>query len=49
MRRLWYHGAVDSMDRSMTRYEAIGTEDGRIVFLGTDREALAQNWDERTD
>ena len=49
MRRLWYHGAVDSMDRSMTRYEAIGTEDGRIVFLGTDREALAQGWDERTD
>ena len=49
MRRLWYHGAVDSMDRSMTRYEAIGTEDGRIVFLGTDREALAQDWDERTD
>ena len=37
MRRLWYHGAVDSMDRSMTRYEAIGTEDSRIVFLGTDR------------
>ena len=49
MRRLWYHGAVDSMDRSMTRYEAIGTEDSRIVFLGTDREALAQDWDERTD
>ena len=49
MRRLWYHGRVDAMDRSMARYQAIGTEDHTIVFLGSDEEALAQKWDQRTD
>lgn len=49
MRRLWYHGKVDSMDSAMNRFQAIGAEDGRIVFLGTDQEALAQDWDRKTD
>lgn len=49
MRTLWYHGTVVSMDGSMRRYEAVGAEEGKIVFLGTDREALAQNWDQTTD
>ena len=49
MRRLWYHGRVDAMDGPMNRYEAVGVEDGRIVFLGGDGEALAQSWDEITD
>ena len=46
MRRLWYNGNVVSMDAAMTRYEAIGTEDGRIVYLGTAAGARAQDWDE---
>ncbi len=49
MRRLWYHGKVTSMDGQMRHYEALGTEDGKIVFLGTDEEAGNQAWDERTD
>ena len=33
MRKLRYNGAVTSMDGSMNRYEAIGTQDGKIVFV----------------
>ena len=49
MRRLWYNGTVISMDPGMTRYEAVGVEQGKIVFLGTTREALARDWDEARD
>ena len=49
MRKLRYNGIVTSMDGSMSRYEAIGTQDGKIVFLGTSQEALYQQWDEKTD
>ena len=49
MRKLWYHGRVVSMDREMTGYEAIGAENGKIVFLGTDAQAGAQAWDEAED
>lgn len=49
MRKLRYNGAVTSMDGSMNRYEAIGTQDGKIVFLGTNQEALDQQWDEKVD
>ena len=49
MRKLWYNGNVVSMDRQMTRYEAVGVEDGRIVCLGTTAEALSQSWDETED
>ena len=44
MRRLWFNGAVVSMDPAMTRHEAIGVEGGKIVFLGTIRDALTQDW-----
>ena len=37
------------MDPAMRRYEAIGTEAGRIIFLGTSREGLEQAWDEVRD
>ena len=49
MRRLWCHGKVDSMARPTRRYEAVGVENETIVFLGTDQEALTQNWDEIID
>ena len=49
MRRLWKNGAVVSMDREMTRYEALGTDGETIVFLGSDREAMEQHWDEVRD
>lgn len=49
MRRLWYNGTVASMDGAMRRYEAVGAEDGRLTFLGSVQEALAQAWDETRD
>ena len=49
MRRLWCHGKVDSMARPMRRCEAVGVENETIVFLGSDQEALTQNWDEIID
>ena len=33
MRRLWYHGKVDTMVPGQPRQQAIGTEDGAIVFV----------------
>jgi len=49
MRRLWLNGIIDSMDENMRRYEALGAEDGRIVFLGDSQEALKLHWDEIRD
>ncbi len=42
MRRLWYHGKVDTMVPGKDRQQAIGVEDGTIVFVGSDRECY--NW-----
>ena len=41
MRRLWYHRKVDTMVPGKDRQQAIGVEDGTIVFVGSDRDALA--------
>ena len=49
MRRLWYHGKVDTMVPGKDRQQAIGLEDGAVVFVGSDRDALALPWDEKTD
>src|SRR5699024_6375699 len=49
MRTLRYHGKVVSMDGTMRRYQAIGIQDSKIVFLGTDEEGLAQEWDQKVD
>ena len=49
MRRLWYHGKVDTMVPGHPRQQALGMEDGTIVFVGSDRDALALPWDEKTD
>lgn len=49
MRRLWYHGKVDTMVPGQARQQAVGIQDGTIVFVGSDQEALAQSWDEKID
>lgn len=49
MRRLWYHGKVDTMVPGEARQQAIGLEDGTIVFVGSDQEALELPWDEKHD
>ena len=37
MRTLRYNGTILSMDQTMSRHQAIGIQDGKIVFLGTDQ------------
>lgn len=49
MRKLWYNGIVVSMDEKMTRYEAIGAENGKIVFLGSSARGRELDWDETED
>lgn len=49
MRRLWYHGQVDTMVPGQPRQQAVGVEDGTIVFVGSDQDALALPWDEIHD
>ena len=49
MRRLWYHGKVDTMVPGEHRQQAVGVENGTIVFVGSDRDALALPWDEKRD
>lgn len=49
MRRLWFHGKVDTMVPGQPRQQAVGVEDGTIVFVGSDQGALALPWDEKTD
>ena len=49
MKRLWYNGKIVSMDSTMTRYEAMGVEDDKIVYLGSTAEARTQQWDEVRD
>lgn len=49
MRRLWYHGKVDTMVPGEGRQQAVGVENGTIVFVGSDQDALALPWDEKRD
>lgn len=49
MRRLWFNGSVYTMNREMQHYEAIGVENEQIVFVGCDKEALQEEWDEKTN
>ncbi len=49
MRTLWYNGTVITMDADMSRYEAVGAEEGKIVFLGASDAGLAQHWDRQVD
>lgn len=49
MRRLWHNGKIVSLDPENRHYQALGTEDDKIVFLGSSEDAAALPWDERTD
>lgn len=49
MRRLWYNGKIASVDPENRVYQALGTEERKIVFLGSTQEAAALPWDEQTD
>ena len=49
MKRLWFNGNVVTMDGQMTRCQALGVQDDKIIFLGDTNEALKQSWDEKRD
>ncbi len=46
---LFYNGNIYSIDEANTKYEAIGAENGKIVFLGSNEEAAALEAAERID
>lgn len=47
--KLYTNGSIASLDSHSNWYEAIGTEDGKIVFLGTSEEAKDLQAEERVD
>lgn len=49
MRRLWYGGKIMSMDPENRQYQALGSENGKIVFLGSSEDAALLSWDEQID
>ncbi len=49
MDKIYYNGNIYALDKKGSRYTAIGTENGKIAFLGTDEEAAAINADQRED
>ena len=49
MDRIYYNGTVYSLDRENRRYTAIGTDNGKIKFLGSDEEALTYDAAEKID
>lgn len=42
MEKILYNGRIYSLDDGGNRYTALGIENGKIAFLGTDEEALCQ-------
>ena len=49
MDKILFNGVIKSIDNKCTVYEAIGIEDGRIQFLGTNEEALKISAKEKID
>ena len=47
MRQLFYNGCISTLDDTDHFAEAVGIEDGTIVFVGTDEDAFALTWDKR--
>lgn len=47
--KIYYNGRIYSVDRDNNRYSAIGVEDGKIAFLGSDEEAEKIKAEERID
>ena len=49
MERIFFNGLIKTLDDADSLYEAVGVDNGKIVFLGSDEEAAALECDERTD
>lgn len=49
MKKVFYNGCIRTLDKNNSVAEAVGIEDGKIVFVGSDEEALALSADEKID
>ena len=49
MEKLYYNGKIYSIDDENRKYTALGIDKGKIVFLGTDTEAVDVDADEKID
>ena len=49
MKRLLFNGCIRTLDDKNTIADAVGMENGKIIFVGTNEEAKAYEWDEMTD
>lgn len=47
MRKLLFNGCIRTLDDENHVAEAVGMEDGKIVFVGTNEEAKALEWEEK--
>lgn len=47
--RIYYNGVIRTMDDQRSVFSAIGIRDGKIAFLGDDKQAAALMADEKTD
>ena len=49
MKRLLFNGCIRTLDENNTIAQAVGFENEKIIFVGTNEEAKAYDWDELTD
>lgn len=49
MDKVFYNGCISTLDQSDRFAEAVGIQDGKIAFIGSNEEALALSCDDRTD
>ena len=49
MDRIFYNGKISTLDESDSFCEAVGVEDGKIVFVGSDKVAAGLDAKERVN
>ena len=49
MKKLLFNGCIRTLDDKNTIAQSVGMENGKIIFVGTNEEAKAYEWDEKTD
>lgn len=49
MKKLLFNGCIRTLDDENHIAEAVGVEDGKIIFVGTNEESKAWKWDEMCD
>jgi predicted amidohydrolase YtcJ len=49
LKKLLFNGCIRTLDDKNTIAQSVGMEHGKIIFVGTNEEAKAYEWDEKTD